>query len=208
MRFLKGKIARAMKAKGADLSESESFEIKIPIDPIPDPPIRNTRTSKYTLRSRDSHAILPRNSFNASNSYSRVSTSNNNIMKNYSRAMLHFTESNTALPYLQKKLEQYGIQLARFQEILNAKREKANCIKGFRELLLIYPHDDQELISFKKAFQAICEVFLKFFSVNWIFNSKINDKILHLKYRGKMLRRVRNPQYFTYLEGFTKAWLW
>jgi len=205
MRFLKGKIARAMKAKGTDPSENEGLNIQISIDPMPDLPMKNLRTSKYTLRSRETHAILPRNSFNASNSYSRVSTSNNNIMKNYSRAMLHFTESNTALPYLQKKLEEHGIQLARFQEILNSKREKANCIKGFRELLLVHPHDDSELVSFKGVFQGICEVFLKFFSVNWIFNSKINDKILHLKYRGKMLRRVRNPQFFTYLEGFTKA---
>jgi len=60
----------------------------------------------------------------------------------------------------------------------------------------------EEELNLKKVFQEICIIFLKFFCVNWLYNSKISEKIAHLKYRFKLLRRVRNPQYFTYLKDF------
>ena len=54
----------------------------------------------------------------------------------------------------------------------------------------------------KRVFKAIGIIFIRDFTVNWVYNSKIADKLTHLKYRFKMLRRVQNPEFFTYLEDF------
>ncbi len=64
--------------------------------------------------------------------------------------------------------------------------------------------DSREMKAFKPMFQYVCEVFLKYFCVNWVFHSKVEDKVKHLKYRGKILRRIQNPELFTYLEEFKK----
>ena len=133
----------------------------------------------------------------------------NNIMKNYSRALVNFASSDLATPYLKRRKEEVDedgetIPNEEFQGMLNAKKEKINCIKSLRELLLVEHSDTRPIKAFKRTFRYICVIFINYFSVNWIFSSKISDKMGHLKYRFKILRRVRNPEYFTYLETFSK----
>ncbi len=131
------------------------------------------------------------------------SSMGNNIMKNYCRAFVNFGLSDLANPYLNKR-EEIMISTQRFRQILEAKKRKVNCIKSLRSLLLHVKHESREMDAFKCEFQRLCEVFLKYFCVNWIFHSKVADKIKHLHYRGKMLRRIQNPEFFTYLEEFGK----
>jgi len=123
-----------------------------------------------------------------------------NIMKNYSRALTNFALSELAVPYLAGIMEQNQLDISTFQSFIREKKKRVNCIRNLRELLLIYETDSAQLASCKRAFEAICEVFLKYFCVNWIYHSKINDKLQHLKYRFKILRRVKDPAHFTYLE--------
>ncbi len=129
----------------------------------------------------------------------------NNIMKNYCRALVNFGISPMAEAYVkQEEGEGPIITPEAFRAILNSKKKKVNCIKTLRALLLNDGRDSKEMRAFKPIFQRVCIVFLKFFCANWIFNSKVADKMKHLKYRGKMLRRVQNPQFFTYLEDSSK----
>jgi len=130
---------------------------------------------------------------------------NKNIVKNYARAMINFALSEMSHTYLNKIIAQEGIDHKEFKEFLLTQKEIINSIKTLRDALLIPEGDRSKLSAFKRAFKAISEVFIKFFAVNWIFNSKINDKTLHLKYRFKILRRIRNPEHFTYLENFNKT---
>jgi len=132
------------------------------------------------------------------------STSCKNIMKNYSRALVNFALSDMALTYLLQSLSRENLQLNEFKQTLTKNKDKVNCIKSLRDLLLIGPCDTQQLIAFKRVFQEICETFLKFFSANWIYHSKVVDKKAHLNYRFKILRRIRNPIHFTYLESFSQ----
>jgi hypothetical protein len=133
---------------------------------------------------------------------SKGSTSCKNIMKNYCRALTNFALSRIALHYLIPMLELHQIKLEDFQEFIEERKEKVNCIKNLREMLLIEDDDCDHTALLKNIFKEISIVFLKNFSVNWIFNSKICDKRVHLKYRFKILRRVQHPIYFTYLEDF------
>lgn len=131
---------------------------------------------------------------------------NKNIVKNYARAMINFALSELAVPYLELHIEKQEekLTLAEFKKFLQDQKEKINSIKTLRELLLITDDDETRLVAYKEVFRDICETFVKMFSVNWIFSSKLSDKTIHLKYRFKMLRRIRNPEQFTYLENFNK----
>jgi len=129
----------------------------------------------------------------------------NNVMKNYAGAMIHFARSSIAEPYLAKTSAIQEMSIYTFREILRMKRKNTNCIKRFRKLLLIEDKDSQQARLFKCLFQEACKVFLKFFSVNWIYNSRLSEKSKYLKYRLKLLRRVQNPENFTYLEDFVPA---
>jgi len=130
---------------------------------------------------------------------------NKNIVKNYARAMINFALSDMSHTYLNKIITEHGIDHKEFKEFLLTQKEIINSIKTLRDALLIPEGDRSKLSAMKRAFKAISEIFIKFFAVNWIFNSKINDKTLHLKYRYKILRRIRNPEHFTYLENFNKT---
>jgi len=130
---------------------------------------------------------------------------NKNIVKNYARAMVNFTLSDMANSYLDKILTQENLELKQFKTFVAEQKEDINSIKTLREVLLISDEEESQIQAYKRAFRAISVIFIKFFSVNWIFNSKLGDKKLHLKYRFKILRRVRNPEHFTYLENFNKT---
>jgi hypothetical protein len=130
-----------------------------------------------------------------------------NIMKNYAKAFTSFAGSAISEPYLVTILKEELISLDRFRELVNERKADVNCIHSLRELLLARKDDNEQMLSFKRTFQKICVIFLKFFCVNWIFSSsKMSDKKTHLKYRFKILRRINDPVHFTYLEGNFKHW--
>jgi len=66
--------------------------------------------------------------------------------------------------------------------------------------LLPEKNENPMITKFKRLFQVISEIFIKYFSVNWIFDSKVQYKQAHLKFRFKILRRIQNPELFTYLQ--------
>lgn len=131
---------------------------------------------------------------------------NKNIVKNYARVMINFALSNMAYPYVQKLLEKEGIDFKQFVTFVSVYKEDVTSIKTLREMLLVEENKDTAAIAAcKRTFKGISEIFIKFFCVNWIYNSKLADKSLHLSYRFKILRRIRNPEHFTYLENFNKT---
>ena len=185
MRFLKNKIARALQlAQSHQASESDL----------------KTSVTLKTQQGTPDMEILPQDSPQQGCPRKRKTPSGNNIMKNYARALVNFGLSPLARPYLINE----DLSYEKFKQTLKAKRKNVNCIKGLRGLLLQERRDSKDMRVFKMMFQRSCEAFLKYYSVNWIFHSKVDDKLKHLSYRGKILRRVRNPEYFTYLEDFVR----
>ena len=109
------------------------------------------------------------------------------------------------MPYLEQFTQKEGVDLDKFRQYFQENKENINSIKNLRETLMWNEDEDKLLIGYKRVFKAICEVFVRDFTTNWIYSSKLNDKFTHLRYKFKMLRRVRNPEYFTYLENFDKT---
>jgi len=132
------------------------------------------------------------------------SATTRNIVKNYGRAFINFAVSKLALPYLNPCLQSEGVKLRQFRDYILRQKDKINCIVNLRELLLPHDGDTREVRAYRKIFQTLCEVFIKYFSVNWIYSSgKLYDKMSHLKCRYKILRRIRDPVNFTYFEAFS-----
>jgi len=123
-----------------------------------------------------------------------------NIVKNYGRAMSSFACSEMAQPYLGPIAEEENVTVAGFHQWIQANKENIDGIERLRWLLIATPKDSASTVAYKKIFQSLCVIFLKFFTVNWIYGGKLTHKQVHLDYRFKMLRRVRNPEIFTYLK--------
>ena len=200
MRFLKRKIARALELSEMRFASQTASESSGPSSPEGQ---AQEIASKLRIRVKDQ--VLPNPSDQVP--HKKRSAVGNNIVKNYSRAMVNFGLSDMARPFMEDKPEN-GLSYERFRQILNCKKRNVNCIRGLRCLLLEDKRDSEEMRQWKAMFQRCCEVFLKYFCVNWIWNSKIGDRLRHLRYRGKILRRVRNPEQFTNLESFARSSYW
>lgn len=126
------------------------------------------------------------------------------IIKNYGKGMCTFACSRMAKPYLQDILKDRNIRIQDFQNHIKRKRKTIDSMKSIRDLLLVKKDDDTRLRAYKEIFQRISIIFIKYFSVNWIFQGKMSYKQAHVNARFKMLRRIKNPEHFTYFRDFTK----
>jgi len=122
-----------------------------------------------------------------------------NVVKNYGKQITKFIKhplgKKLALPYLHhnKRL------VNSFCNFIKSKPEITN-MNDFRNILLPVNNDPDDVKMFKGVFQCLSIDFIKHFSHNWIFNSnRISDKWAHVYAKSKILRRVENPEYFTYL---------
>lgn len=122
-----------------------------------------------------------------------------NIDLNYIKAIINFVNSHIALPYLKASLQKENLKFTTFVNFMSQSKECAlNGIQAFRAMILDNESADESLIACKKILKQLSEVFIKYFSVNWIMHSKINSKEAYLKYRFQMLRKIQNPErYFT-----------
>ena len=193
MPILKNKVSRALRSYRAVKDKNPTKVKEEPINtPSPSSQVVEEFSSQRQRRTRQ-----------ATQNKSPVQkprSSPKNIVKNYGRAFASFALSNISHKFLNKLLEEKQLSLAKFKEFVLDRREGINGISTLRDMLLIQNQDTNDEISCKEIFKQLSIVFLKFFSVNWIFESKIDDKIAHLKCRFKMIRRVKNPEFFTYLQ--------
>jgi hypothetical protein len=134
------------------------------------------------------------------NNYDVKSTKN--IVKNYGRAICNFILSPVAIPYIEDFVKRHNFKVCpkAFKVYISERKEVLDCIERLKNMLTISHTDSEEEVEFKLLFKYIGEVFIKYFSVNWIFNGRMTYKQSHLYFRFKMLRRLKNPELFTYLK--------
>lgn len=195
MRFLKNKIALAQAAasKPSQLIKLNSQSAPAQIISILSQ-ADNLNEGKIPKRRR-----IPGFSFT-----SEKAKITKNISLNYGKAIASFALSDIALDYLEELTKNEKIKLCQFIAFLSSTRDKIRGISGFRSLLLITNKDCAEVAACKRVFKALCEIFIKYFSVNWIIHGKMVHKEVYLKYRSKMLRRIQNPEHFTYIKANDK----
>jgi len=125
-----------------------------------------------------------------------------NIVKNYGRAICIFIGSSVSHPYLEEMIqkEHQHVILENFIAYIDERKESLDCIDRLKNMLVITENDSTEEASYKALFKQIGVIFIKYFSVNWIFSGRLKYKKAHLAFRYKMLRRLKNPELFTYLK--------
>jgi hypothetical protein len=207
MPYLKKKIAKAI-LKNSQIADDlnpvkvEYADEKQPIVKIEEPvPPKQTKTMAKPAPKKTSKNQKPTEEISASILQAKkTANSAKNIVKNFGRAMVTFAISKLAVPYIEAKLKELDLEYQVFQSYLFQRKENMDGISSLRALILIEDGDEEPIKAIKQAFQFTGEVFIKNFSLNWIYNSKLGDKLVHVKSRFKILRRIQNPQYFTYFK--------
>jgi len=186
MRFLKKKIA---KAKEFLALKNQQIELQKEQE-------KNNQTSfnKGTLKIS---TISPTSQIAHRTPETILSTKN--IAKNFGKAICSFATSKLAQPYLIPFLEQESLKEKDFIKFIERAKDGIEGLFSFRRVLLSSPNDSDEVLASKRVFVRISEVFIKYFSINWIFHGKVFHKIAHVNFRFKMLRRIQCPELFTYL---------
>lgn len=126
----------------------------------------------------------------------RQKLANKNIIKNFGRAIANFASSNLAIPYLEDMKELKKDNLKGFINYALEMRGFIQNIDTFKESLVITDQDGKMKILFKQVFRKIAIVFMKYFSVNWIFSGKTLYKQEYLNFRGSLLRKIYDPESF------------
>ena len=193
MRYLKNKILKARRVANlvsATTSSSSSHreELFVQSPSSAEDPIHYT-PPKIRRRSRDL----------SENCSSRPNNPTKNLAINYGKAISTFSMSTLAKPYLADYLEEQEISFKDFARYVSDKKEHIGSISDLRGLLLCTVEDSPKARAYKGAFKIASEVFIKYFSVNWIIHGKVANKLVYLKFRSKMLRRVQNPELFAYI---------
>jgi len=198
MRILKEKILKAhIAAKEAELSKAPKEENEV-AEPEPFIPRRSERTTinkSHKLKATSEYKLSP---FNIK--------STKNIIKNYGRAICNFVALPVARDYLDNiiKKQNEDVSIEEFIEFAQENKGKVDSMEGFKSILIIKRADSPKMCSFKRIFKSIGEIFIKYFSVNWVFESRVTYKQAHLGFRFKMLRRLRKPELFNNLKSSLK----
>ena len=183
MRLLKKKIELAMK-KQIEIEQKVTFE-----EPVSCSMCQEEQNPALNLKSSHPVGVAP-----------EPSRAIKNMVKNFGRAICTFASSRLAIPYLTKLAALEGAEIEGFIQYTKSMKDKIVGLNHFRSLLLHEKNEDYKTVAYKRLFQGISEVFIKYFSVNWIFDSKVKYKQAHLRFRFKILRRIQNPERFTYLQ--------
>jgi hypothetical protein len=208
MRFLKNKILRAQQAleqtdsrqTSPDISSDTNSHTALKIEHI-------------SLAHQDLHDVTAKaNAFNQKqtrrNAHQVIElplTQNDaclkNIAINYGKAIASFAASPLAIPYLKSILsKEEDVTIYQFQQFANREKSNIGGICSLRSVLVVGEEDDKKIAACKRLFKAIGEIFIKYFSVNWIMTGRLAHKMAYLKFRYKMLRRIQDPESFTYIK--------
>src|SRR4051794_2457375 len=92
-----------------------------------------------------------------------------NLIKNYGRAIVSFADSALSDPYLLDFSSKY---VEEFRTFIRKKKFAIVGVENFKSLILPSKLDNSRVMNFKMLFKQLAIVFIKYFSVNWIYNSK------------------------------------
>jgi hypothetical protein len=192
MRLLKRKVEKATKrweAKYGPSSPKYSKEFKE----------ENTSDEDLNQEIEEISLLAQRNRVQGSPKSKYSNRCLKNVAKNYGRAICNFIISSIADPYIEDLQKQFSVEGKLFKMYIKEKKNLLDGIDSFRAMLLKTNEDSKEVLQYKSMFQKLCEIFIKYFSANWICSGKLTYKMEYLKFRHKMLRRVQNPELFTYI---------
>ncbi len=180
MRFLKNKLALAI----LDTEDLDGFESSCSPGREKIPLVRKAlKKSKSSARKKQKR-----------NSEEEEKLATKNIIKNYGRAIANFALSDLFLPYVEEDRLKSQIDWDQFLDFAKTARDAIQNIETLRDSLIIKPEDSENEATFKKLFQKAGELFIKNYSLDWIFSGKLIYKEVYVRARDDLLKKILNPE--------------
>jgi len=118
--------------------------------------------------------------------------SQRSLNSKFIRAIYHFSLSEDASPYLKPFLAKESIEFDVFMQFVVQKTTQRNfTLSGFISGLRLLPDDAGKVVACKRIMESIGLVFMKYFSIDWIFKGKGCFKMGYLRLRSKLMRKMR-----------------
>jgi len=195
MRFLKNKIIlaeearqrREQKSQSSSPSDSNRNLKNSPEEYNLDQDALQTTQSNSTRRTKPSSPIHMTNNLNLT-----FTKPTKNIIINYGKALASFAASDLADPYIKRYFGDQAVDVEKFKKYANEAKAKVAGYESFESLLAAGSNDAPELVLFKTMLKKLGEVFIKYFSVNWIIHGRVTHKMVYLKHRSIVLRRIQS----------------
>jgi len=186
MRLLKNKIRLAQEALQRKQQKAFARPIKQAISPSQETTILNGTSEIRTRRLCAPYAetILA----------STFTKPTKNIIINYGKAILSFAMSDLAKEYIDKYFHKEELNIASFNDFAAVLKPTISGYKNFEAVFIVKETDSEEIALYRKVLKMLGVVFMKYFSVNWIFHGKIAHKQVYLQNRFSILRRITKGQ--------------
>lgn len=191
MRFLKNKIAKSKSLLLKRNPAKSSLGMNEPLKGIPK--ILNHSKKIFTTSHKKS---APHSDGEVRCKDPKLILVTKNVVKNYGRAIANFACSALSVPYLENIQKIIPFSLNTFLDYAAQVKGVIQSITSFRDAILVKENDSITTKTNKLVLQRIAEIFIKYFSVNWISSSKLFYKLEYLKLRGTILRKIRSPETF------------
>jgi hypothetical protein len=119
-----------------------------------------------------------------------------NIVKNYARAIWNFIMSKSAEIHIKDLIEtnNYDTNPEKFSKFTVDNKNCYESITNFKRILTVGNTESPDIQMSKYIFKQLAEIFVKYFSVNWIFSGRLQHRQTHLNARFIILRRIRDPE--------------
>ncbi len=118
------------------------------------------------------------------------------MMQNLTKGLILFILSDLALPYIEqiRKLSADNFETDNFLDYVKTQKELSSNSNCFQALFLSNYGSILEKI-YKRTCQQIAVIFLKYFMVNWIFQSRLSNKQDYLRIRFKLIRMIKKVHF-------------
>lgn len=115
-----------------------------------------------------------------------------NIPKNYGKAIIIFIEKNRCIleGILEENGHDYDILLSKLRNL----KKKINTISDLRNLW--------EEQGESKSIRIISNIFLRKYSLHYIYNSRIKTRLCHAKYKRRLQEAIVSPKDFNHIKDY------
>ena len=118
-----------------------------------------------------------------------------NIPKNYLKAINSFIKSS---PYTKTVIRENNVSESNLRMNMKRLELRGNSIQTLRKMWGSENMNNKG----RKCIRILSYIFMRKYSLSYIFNSKVKNYRTHLKYRKKLIEGIENPISFNHIKEY------
>jgi hypothetical protein len=123
---------------------------------------------------------------------SRFKNETKNIPKNYGKAIIIFIEKNPRK--IHPILTHYNVEYNSLLQELQERKKSINTIADLRKMWMEFKYCE--------VIRVVSLLFLRKYSLPYIFNSRIKSRECHVKYKRRLQEALANPGQFQHIKDY------